>query len=89
MPIFEFDCRACGEHFEQLVLPWWDNAGKTPDCPACKSSDVERALSICAVSSENTRQTNLARARTKSKKIAREKEVEEFKQAVEHANEHH
>lgn len=89
MPIFEFDCRGCGHHFENLVLPWWEKAGELPECPACHGKDVVKALSIAAVSSESTRQNNLQKARKRNSSIVREKETEEFKQMVNHANEHH
>ena len=89
MPIFEFDCRACGHHFEQLVMPWWENAGKTPECPSCHAATVEKALSISAVSSESTRQSALQKARQRNSKVVQEKETEEFKMMVDHANEHH
>jgi putative FmdB family regulatory protein len=88
MPIFEFNCRACGNHFEHLVLPWWENANELPECPSCHKKDVEKALSICAVSSAATRQTSLQKARVRNSKVVREKETEEFKEMVDHANEH-
>ena len=40
VPIYEFECRACGERFEELV-----KAGQAVPCPQCKSSDVERRYS--------------------------------------------
>jgi putative FmdB family regulatory protein len=40
VPIYEFDCRQCGERFEELVP-----VGGTAPCPQCKSSDVERRFS--------------------------------------------
>ena len=89
MPIFEFECKVCGNQFEHLVLPWLAKPGETPECPSCHATNVERLLSICAISSENTRQSNLQKARKKMAGVTKEKETEEFKQMVEHANEHH
>ena len=66
MPIFEFECASCGNKFEELVLPWLENTAAMPACPACKGQDVQRVLSICAVSSESTRGANL-RARKKER----------------------
>jgi len=43
MPIYEYDCTACGEGFELLVRP--DTAVA---CPRCTSSRVERKLSVTA-----------------------------------------
>jgi putative FmdB family regulatory protein len=43
MPIYEFHCRACGIHFEELVSV---SAEEPPPCPRCrKSNDVERSVS--------------------------------------------
>jgi putative FmdB family regulatory protein len=41
MPIYEFECGACGERFEELVA-----AGTgTARCPACRADGAERRLS--------------------------------------------
>jgi putative FmdB family regulatory protein len=90
MPIYEFECHACGEHFDQLVLPWIaETVSATPECPSCHTTDVGRVLSVCAVSSAETRQASLQKARKANRKIQREKEDAEFKQMIQHANEHH
>ena len=68
MPIYEYQCRGCGKEFEQVVLP-----KATPRCPACAGEDLERLLSHFAVSSEGTRQTNLASARKLARKVQRDK----------------
>jgi len=70
MPIYEYECRACHDQFERLVLPT-DTA--TPTCPACQSADLEKLLSISSVSSDGTRQRNLGLARQKAKKVQRDK----------------
>ncbi|HEU4402153.1 MAG TPA: zinc ribbon domain-containing protein [Candidatus Polarisedimenticolia bacterium] len=45
MPIFEYVCRDCSRRFEQIVM------GSTrPACPACESEDLEKQLSVFAVS---------------------------------------
>lgn len=46
MPIYEYECRACGQRFEALVRP-----GDAPSCPSCHAVDPERLLSLFAVSS--------------------------------------
>ena len=89
MPIFEFECRSCGNHFEELVLPWLEKTAEKPECPSCHAKDVEKVLSICAVSSQSTRQASLQKARKSLGKVQKEKETEEFKQMLEHAAEHH
>ena len=50
MPIYEYECRACGHRFEQLILH-----ANTPECPSCQSHDLERLISLFAVDSEGTR----------------------------------
>jgi putative FmdB family regulatory protein len=50
MPIFEYECRHCGQQFEFLVRA----GGADPACPKCQSTELERLLSIPAVQSEST-----------------------------------
>jgi putative FmdB family regulatory protein len=58
MPIYEYVCRACQHPFEQLI-----RTGHTAACPSCQSQDLERQLSIAAVSSDGIRQANLVQGR--------------------------
>jgi putative FmdB family regulatory protein len=51
VPIFEYQCRDCGNQFEFLVRA---GASSPPACPSCQSADLERLLSIPAVQSETT-----------------------------------
>jgi len=44
MPIFEYECRECGEKFEELV----SNPESTVSCPKCGSDQVGRMLSVFA-----------------------------------------
>ncbi len=37
MPIYDYQCRKCGQRFEQLV-----KAGESPDCPSCGAKKPER-----------------------------------------------
>ena len=60
MPIYEYECRQCGEQFEALVLK-----AAVASCPACESRDLEQQISGFAVSSESSRQANLQAARRK------------------------
>jgi putative FmdB family regulatory protein len=46
MPLFEYACRACGQQFEYLT-----REGQTPACPSCKGAELEKKLSVFAVSS--------------------------------------
>jgi putative FmdB family regulatory protein len=46
MPLFEYACRGCGRRFEFLT-----REGRSPACPACAGVDLEKQLSVFAVSS--------------------------------------
>ncbi|GFK93583.1 hypothetical protein NNJEOMEG_01417 [Fundidesulfovibrio magnetotacticus] len=48
MPLYEYQCAACGCRFEELVSA----QGQAPACPACQSAQVARILS--AVNCPNT-----------------------------------
>jgi putative FmdB family regulatory protein len=41
MPIYEFQCEACGERFEELG----SGSDRQPVCPACGSKEPRRLLS--------------------------------------------
>ncbi len=84
MPIYEYECRKCGHQFEFLVLP----NSSAPECPSCRKKDLKQLVSLCAVSSETTRQTNLRRARKEYGKIHKEKQQEEHKQIHAHYDDH-
>jgi putative FmdB family regulatory protein len=51
MPLFEYACRACGHQFEYLT-----RQGQQPTCPACASSELEKQLSVFAVSAGGSTQ---------------------------------
>ena len=44
MPIFEYECQACGQGFEKLVRSHKAKAA----CPSCSSSRTQRMLSTFA-----------------------------------------
>jgi putative FmdB family regulatory protein len=44
MPIYEYECRGCGQRFEALV-----NGSIKANCPACQSEELDRMLSVFAV----------------------------------------
>jgi len=68
MPIYEYECRECQNRFELLVL-----GSDTLECPACQATDLERLMSLSAVSSDGTRKRNLGLARKGAKKTQDEK----------------
>ena len=54
MPLYEYECEACGERFEQLVGP---PAGASPDelaCPACGSHELRKLISDYSFSRQMT-----------------------------------
>jgi putative FmdB family regulatory protein len=69
MPIYEYDCRACGQRFEQLVL-----AGTVPACPECESRELDRVISMFAVSSEGSRQIALSDGRRRASGVKRDRD---------------
>ncbi len=43
MPIYEYARRQCNHEFETLV-----RSGSVPDCPSCRSTELEKKLSVFA-----------------------------------------
>jgi putative FmdB family regulatory protein len=84
MPIYEYACRSCQHEFEQLI-----RTGDTPACPKCQGQDLERLLSLSAVSSENTRQLHFNRARQAAKRVQRDKDMAQFEYEKKHREEGH
>jgi putative FmdB family regulatory protein len=69
MPVYEYECRECGHRFEYLVL----HSSPAAECPVCQKKDLEQLISMCAVSSEATRQANLSGAHRKAAAVRKEK----------------
>jgi putative regulatory protein, FmdB family len=44
MPIFEYKCKDCSKRFEAIVM-----GSRKPECPSCKSKNLEQQLSTFAV----------------------------------------
>jgi putative FmdB family regulatory protein len=84
MPIYEYECRACGHQFEQLV-----RTGDSPACPSCRGADLQRLLSHCSVSSDHTRQLSFNKARAKAKLVQRDKDVAQAEYEKKHHEEGH
>ena len=68
MPIYEYECRACGHRFEALVRP-----PAEAECPACHGTDLEKLISMFAVDSSGTRALGLNAARKKNASVTRDK----------------
>jgi len=48
MPLYEYECRGCGRHFEYLT-----RAEQSPECPACHGQDLQKLLSVFAALSDS------------------------------------
>ena len=101
MPIYEYECAACGRTTSHVVLG--SERLQRPECPACGSSQTRRVLSSFAVmESEGARLNNFDTSRPRdeafyrdsrnvglwAKKRAREMGVDlgaKFDETVEHA----
>ena len=70
MPIYEYECRGCGLQFEFLLLP---SNPAAPACPECKGQELERVISMFAVSSDGTRQMALNDGRKRAASVRRDK----------------
>ena len=68
MPVFEYACRSCAQHFELLVL-----GSAKPACPACRSEDVEKQFSLPAVKSDTTRDLAMRAAKRRDAKLGTER----------------
>ena len=51
MPLYEFECRACGTEFERLVLKAAE--AENVKCPSCESKEVEEKISSFAAVSKS------------------------------------
>ncbi len=84
MPIYDFQCNACGCEFEGLVHP-----NETPECPACHSPNLERLLSSFAVASPEKRQAAADVKRKKAVETARQINFERDRESERHKREEH
>lgn len=69
MPIYDFRCRSCQQVFDALV-----RIGEVPDCPGCGGKDLEKLISLPAVSTESSRKRSFAKARKRASKEHKEKQ---------------
>ena len=74
MPIYEYQCKGCGQQFEALV-----RKSDTPACPACRSTDLERLLSQPALKTESTKAQALKAAQKRDKAQGTERTIEQLK----------
>lgn len=86
MPIFEYRCQDCGHGFELLVLP---NRATVALCPACNSPDLEKLISLAAISSDQTQSRARRDGNERGRKLRADLSNEEHKRIVSHETEHH
>ncbi len=84
MPIFEYQCSACGGEFEQLVV----HSSPLPGCPSCGSQDLEKMMSISSVSSEKVRRRASLDIRARNRALRKDHSHEEVKRLEAHAQDH-
>jgi len=82
MPIYEFSCKACSARFEALV-----RGESKASCPACRSQELERLLSLPTVQSSGTRAVALASA--KKREAARATENMHTQRQYEESHDRH
>jgi len=53
MPFYNFECKKCGEIYEELAA--YDETGKYPKvkCPACNSKSKRKLISVCSFTFAN------------------------------------
>ena len=80
MPVFEYQCLDCEQHFEYFHR----TAGSNAKCPSCGGERLERQISLCGVSSEESRNANLSAAHERASKRRHDKQRSEHEQHHEH-----
>jgi len=80
MPIYDFQCRACGNEFEGLVRP----QDPPVTCPSCKSADLERLLSGFALHTDERRAAAVKASRKQQVAKNKDKLVAEEEYRKEH-----
>ena len=80
MPIFEYECLECEQQFEHLERAGSPQAA----CPSCGAEQVQRLVSLCAVSSESSRAANLSAAHHRAATRREEKQRSEHAQHHDH-----
>lgn len=87
MPIYEYECKACGHQFEFLLLP---TAQEGPLCPECRNADLEKLLSGFALSTKDLTKARVkvARKQRLASKDYKDKQVAEAEHVREHMQEY-
>ena len=80
MPVYEYECLQCGHRFDYLVL----RTSPEAQCPECGKKELKQLISLCATSSEESRQANLNAAHKKAAAVRTERRHEHHKHVHEH-----
>ena len=84
MPLYEYRCTGCGHEFEVLIL----KASQPVACPSCAGAPVDRLLSMFAVSSESSRQSNTESAYRYNNKLNAKQEPDKQRVQIDHKHQH-
>lgn len=49
MPLYEYVCGSCGQHFEKMMR--FSEVDRLPECPQCHSLETRKKISIFASAS--------------------------------------
>ena len=82
MPIFEYHCKSCDNQFELIV-----RGTVEPVCPSCGATNVEKIISMFAVSSPKTIKKSWDSAGAAQKK--KSQSVEKERSFYTHDDHHH
>lgn len=82
MPIYDYECRACGHQFELIVL-----RTTQVECPECKSQELEQLPSGFAVSTQEMTKVRVRSARRQftTSRNYRDQKVAEADEVREHS----
>jgi len=77
MPVYEFECKSCGQRFEELIV----GETKALTCPACASEETRRLLSPVSPPSRQPRGTRVrsGESRRREREAARGERLAEAK----------
>jgi putative FmdB family regulatory protein len=77
MPLYDYECRACGREFEALV-----RGDSQPSCPECHSQDLERQLSTFMMTSDEHNREMVRKERKRRLPKHKAEQHEEYQHAL-------
>jgi putative FmdB family regulatory protein len=78
MPLYEYVCKACKHEFEALVRA----QDPAPECPSCKSADLEKMITAAAMASEQQTRDRVKAERKKRLPKHNAEKNEEYQHAL-------